>query len=237
MSKQLVATDFKSMQIAQQDLTQSFFQKWKESERETEELAHAVAEAKNAGFPAKAMRSQLNKSRKRTIYFEKLHAAVMKGYQVIPSMPVEVFAIRTDKIKPKNEWSWSKNEQFQQTVRALPAGEGDYMSPFPERMATTAMKPDRDGNLAEHYKYLPVAMKLPDLPGNVSNPDLIGPIQHAMEMKIFDDIAVAPPRKGDPLIVGRILRPGLRPQSWSGWADTSFIHFLIAWYVHPDRDF
>jgi len=237
MSKQLVATTPAEMEVTQKDLSQAFYRKWKEWEALAEETANVIATAKNAGMAHQALTATLRKQRKQCVYYEKLHAAVDAGYHVIPSMPCEVFAIRTDAKQPKAEWSGQSYEQFEQRAKQLPVGEGEYLAPLPTKMAYEALKDNKDGSQTEVTRYKPVAFKPQlSLPSAVERQELIMPIQHAIGLKIFDDVAVAPPRGGDPVLLGRIQRPG-RPWQSGPWGGDSYICFILAWFVNPDTDF
>jgi len=68
-------------------------------------------------------------------------------------------------------------------------------------------------------------------------PAIIDATTRAMALKVFDEIGILPPdsshtdmaaaRKGDPVIVGRIVDPRAKP----GWAQRKRLSFLIGWFV------
>ena len=65
-------------------------------------------------------------------------------------------------------------------------------------------------------------------PAVMARPSIMDRTEEAMALRVFDELAIFPERKTkrDPIIVGRIRRPGK-----SAWALDSFLHFMIAWLV------
>ncbi len=237
MSKtQLIATTPQELAVSQRQLVSLFQEKKKTSEAETYELATAVAEAKNAGLRAPHLQTQLRKAKKQTEYYEKLSRAVASGYYVVPNMPIEVFAVRRDGDGVRSSTSRRSWETFEQLEGQLPAEVGDYWNPVPVKNSYF----EREGKPGEEKSvkyYYPVA--LTDdirLPGRVDDVRLIPPIKAALSLKTFDDIGIAPQTVGDPMLIGRIRRPGRRPDNGQ-WASSDYVCFLIAWFVDPERDF
>jgi len=92
---------------------------------------------------------------KRAGFYERVLIALKEGYQIIPDLPVTIFAIRTDRKKPatmyeyhKLHHDWQPNADKSQEPKALPAGEGEYKNPLPTVLCDNkGKKLDEKGNM------------------------------------------------------------------------------------------
>jgi hypothetical protein len=84
----------------------------------------------------------------------------------------------------------------------------------------------------KRFKAVPVAFGYVDFPVALATPAVLDATQAAMAKNIFDEIGGLPgrrSRKGDPIVVGRILRPTAAPIT--SWQLRPAVTFLIAWWV------
>lgn len=186
------------------------------------ELRAAVESAIAHKWKASTLQSQLRNAEKRAVYYSKLKAGLEAGYCIVPTMgDSDVIAIRTDADNPKSGTTisrWHPNN-FDQKAKELPQGEGEYVDREPNVVNGYPHK-DKDGN--EVRTYWADAFKDVDLPLRFKKPRIMEVTSRAMELKLFDEIAVLPrSRAGDPMVVGRIINP----------RNKSRMSFLIAWFI------
>lgn len=147
----------------------------------------------------------LDSCRRRERFYEKVRAALEAGYYIIPPFDCQVFAIRTDRVKPPENVSRIRNPQNDARVPALPAGKGDYTNPVPAReylCDETVRRGDKD---VQENVYANTAWRDVEFPVRAMKPELIEATRGAMEAMIFDAFAIAPQyRAADPIIVGQI---------------------------------
>jgi len=101
---------------------------------EAEELKLAYEHAKKMKWRYTTLQAQYNKTKKRAAYYEKMKAALEAGYTIVPNFPVQMFAIRTDKDKPKKYLStsrWHEPKRDVQECSELDMTVGDYKNPRP----------------------------------------------------------------------------------------------------------
>ncbi len=171
---------------------------------------------------------------KRVTFYEKMLTALQHGYIIVPSFPVEVFAMRSTRDKPlrlaafAGKWDSSTKEQH---ATARPAGEGEYKNPFPTifyRDYSKDMLTQEQiaaGNVKREY--YAEAWKDMEFPMNMAKPNIMEATDRAMALKLFDDLGVLPGtrRNVDPIIVGRLLDPR------STKYNRRFVSFIIAWHL------
>lgn len=176
-------------------------------------LQHAI----KSHWGVKPFRAAVSKIKAKVAYYEKVKAAVGKGYLVIPDVwGANPIAIR---VKDKNtvRWTtcWRGDAEFKQPK--LPAGEGVYIDHKPLQR-----KKDIE---ADDGKIKSVAVSASgddsdiDWPVALVHPAVIQATDIAMADKIFDTIKIAR-QGGDPFIIGEIKRDTYRS-----------IHFFIAWFL------
>lgn len=178
-------------------------------------------------------KSHLSRVVSRIKYYEKLKAALVAGYFIVPAFPGTVFAVRTTKQKPNTQWheashSWGNVVPVQEAM-LLPVGKGEYVNPALRVMVkkNTAATPENKEPAYYHYS----EPEFPDIdfPFVLAKPTILDATQRAMALKIFDDISVAPPvntAKKDPMVLGRIFAPKA-----ASWAPRPSVTFLIAWFL------
>lgn len=177
-----------------------------------------VAERNRYGC-AKTLRRAYDKSVKMEHYYDKIKEALMLGYCIVPNFPVTMFAIRTDKNKPRQDPKDRPSAAAKLEPVMLPSGEGDYKNP--DGIVYSRGSDDHKIFFAHSFR------SEIDFPFVMAKPEIFNATARAMADKVFDEIGSLPgvKPKGDPIIVGRIRDPR------STTYNKKFISFLIAWYV------
>ena len=229
----LVARNPQEMATAQGNLAIWFEKKIVAVASEVRELGDAVSEAKAHKWKSSTLEGQHVRALQRKLFYEKCLAAVRSGYAIIPDIPIDVFAIRTLRTRPRpnecrNEGEYAYPPDMpDETPQILPAGEGDYQNPMPleHRTDTSYVK---DGKTINVRTVRAVAFDSLEFPIIAAVPTVMQATEEAMVRKIFDQIGVSPQghmRNADPLIIGQILRPR------GGYSGHKTASFLIAWHL------
>ena len=221
------ATSPDDMRLAQKQLVAWCGVKADKARTELQEAEENYETARRNKWRSEPFRRQKVQLQKQIDFYEKIATAVNAGYYIIPPFPIDIFAIRTDRKTPYKGTSTYRWDRHEQSARALPAGEGRYVSNLPEiyQRKITLHDPDTSEEksqmqyFAEHFQDV-------DFPFTAVKPEIIHATAAAMDAKIFDEIGSLPPsrRGGDPIIAGRIKHFRQREP----------ITFFIAWWLHSE---
>jgi hypothetical protein len=175
---------------------------------DSEQNYETARKAKWRSYPW-AQRAELHKQ---TItYYEKIKVALEAGYWLVPPMPFDIFAYRTDREKPRTE----------QPFNALPVGEG-------ENVGLPSIWRSNRGTY-RHWQDI-------EFPVTLVKPQVLAATEKAMARKIFDEIGILPatvttptntmrlPVNRDPIVVARIRNPR-KPKTHAGAL------FFVAWWL------
>ena len=219
----VVAENPGELQLAQQALIDWFI-------RKAEQVDSELTDARNELENARASKWRLGPFQKMVRdlecsfdYYSKARAAVEQGYCIVPNFPVDVMAIRTDRNIPSGGHRGTWRPRLGQSADKLPEGDGEYVDPNPKVVKTeTDYKTNTAGQrVVDSYWWEATEFKDVALPVKFMKPRVLQATQHAMALKIFDEIAVLPARrKSDPIVVGRILGPKNKSMT-----------FMIAWFI------
>lgn len=236
----LIARNPDEMRQAQQSLAAWFDAKARMCERDAMELEDARDIAASKAWKTEAvLKRHAALMRKRVDFYRKCQAAVEAGYCIVPNFDVDVFAIRTCRNPKRNSSDSKRTAGQQQQSEGPPAGAGDLVNPRPE-VYETGREIQRTNYKGEPVKdsqgnqiYDPVFAAFDwseeiDFPISVARPEIMSETARAMALQIFDEFGVqdGPSRKGDPLVVGRIIDPR------STTYNRRWVTFLLAWYVN-----
>lgn len=220
---ELTATIPIEMINAQQQLITWCDSKLKGLKFESNELKDATEHAQKSKWKFSTLRSQYNKSVKRIEYYEKIKAALLEGYYIIPNFPIDMFAIRTKKQKPSREYSPSNWDGHVQNEQQLAIGVADYKNPHPivyEHSKTNEKGEQKKYYWAERWDSF-------EFPITMARPQIMEATTQAMALKIFDRIGIMPQRKDkDPVIIGQIIHR-------SGYSE-KVVSFMIAWHLNTN---
>lgn len=216
----VLATNPSEMQHAQQQLLAWADRKMEILQAELAEAEQNLAECKKLKVKTAAWTRQVGLARDRITYYEKIRAAIAEGYYIVPNFPVQVIAIRTEAKKPPKRSTWGEAAPY--SSESPPLGEGRHVAPE----MTNRVTRHEDRSLT----FTPTAFRDFNFPFQVVKPKVLSDLDHAMKLRIFDEIGILPaaaPAKravgGDPMLVGIIRR-----RENSGPVQTMF---LISWWI------
>jgi len=222
----VIARNPGEMKVAQQHLIGWANQKIEYIEQDLAELERNLSMAQKYHWRREPWRARINKARRKIEFYQKVKAALEAGFCIVPNFPVDVFAVRTTKAKPKRgKDKWAHNLPTP-TTNSPPIGDGQYVSTdtIVEKSETKLDKDNREIVLWSNKDF-----DLVDFPFAFAKPEILNDTGKAMALKIFDDIGALPPRKrrGDPVVVGRIVMK-------EGYFEKC-VTFLISWFIDTDQ--
>lgn len=220
---ELTATHPDEMVASQQQLIAWATQKCAILKGEAAELGEAVERAKKMKWKTRAMYNLHRSAVKRLEYYEKIKSALEAGFYIVPNFPIQMFAIKTTKGKPKYATTYDHwNSDFVQKAQELPIGEGEYQNPRP----LVYSKPVQDG-VEKKTLYWPKEWDDLEFPITMAKPTIMEATNRAMALKIFDKIGIMPAvKKEDPVIIGQIFRK-------QGY-HVKTVSFMIAWHLNTN---
>lgn len=200
--------------------------KLREAAAQSRELKLAFEHAVKRKWKSDTLKRHAALALKRFTFYHKFLEALKHGYQIVPSFPITLFAIRTKRKTVKAYFSkssgWMNNRE--QDAQALPQGEGQYKNPFPIILEDT--ENDLEGK--EVTKYWASDWDEFEFPVSMAKPQIMEAASRAMALKIFDEIGICPedPKKQDPMIIGNIIVPSSSPYAHRK------VSFIIAWHLN-----
>lgn len=223
MSEDIVvlARDPEEMALAQKGLIAWMSQKIGTLKADLAEAEENLATAKRMKTRTEGWQRVVRLAQGRVTYYEKALAALEEGFCIVPDLPVELIAIRTCKEHPSGKWHTGRSF-VELSPDMLPKGEGEYVSPTP---VTEQRDVPIEGRTYPRKDTRAVDFQEVDFPFKVVKPQILQGLEHAMRLKLFDEIGVLPRahRNADPLLVGRIKRR-------EGYNERAMT-FLIAWWI------
>ena len=204
-----------------------------EVKHQFEELQESWKHAVKRKWKSDVLKRHAAIAEKRLNYYEKIRAAIEAGYQIVPNLPMQIFAIRTDRKKPKAmylyEETWIDSEPSfpkGQEAKTLPAGDGDYKNPEPTVLVDDQGKVTKpDGRIVHGWSSWADKWQDIEFPISMAKPKIMKAATRAMALKIFDDIGLVEEGAGDPLIVARIALK-------TGPYVNRRVSFIIAWHLN-----
>lgn len=221
----LVALSPADMAPAQRELSTWCDQKVAAVKTELRDLETNLELATEHGWKHTSVVTSINRAQKRVLFYEKIKAAVDAGYLIVPNFPVDVFAVRVQRAKPRETVSDSKWGGFRASAELLPAGEGRYVDESLVYRDESSVEKLPDGKERLHKRYVMDSYDDVDFPVVAVKPAVLAAAQRAMALKVFDEMGMvqnnASGRRGDPIIVGRLRDP--RGQR--------VVTFFVAWWL------
>jgi hypothetical protein len=228
----LVACNPQQMAEAQADLAAFFREKVEEISHERTDVASALRAATEHGWATATLKRQAERGLQRWKFYDKCLRASEAGFAIIPNIPVDVFAVRVNRSAPhdyqelNDASSWQQPTLANQRSDKLVAGEGNYVSNENTEIRGSHPEVKDDGKEGLTKWVQAVDFGEVEFPMIAAAPQVMDATGRAMLLRIFDEIGVSPQRtrKGDPLIIGRIV------MAKTGWQE-KVISFLIAWHL------
>ncbi len=217
----VLANNPAEMQMAQTQLLAWADRKLEILKAEKLEAQQNLAECKKLKVRTTAWTRQVTLAEGRIVAYEKIRSAIAEGYYIVPNFPVQIIAVRTDAKKPRAMTTWRPPSDI--TSDSPPLGDGRYVNP----QTLNRVKHHEDHSTS----YKPIDFRNFDFPFQVVKPKVLSDLDHAMKLKIFDEIGILPapagPAKravgGDPMLVGIVRR-----RESSGHVQ---VMFLISWWI------
>jgi len=224
---QVTALTPTGMQECQTQLITWFGKKVEKQEEEAKELQENYEIAKKNKWKASTLKRHAALATKRVNYYKKIKSALEEGYNIVPNMPLDIFAVRTDKVRPMKKASFYRWDGRETRGGFLPEGEGRYVNPEPVHDYYEVAVPNKKtGEDEAKEEWFADEFQAVAFPVTMAKPEIMEATSRAEAMNIFDEIGVLPARrKVDPVIVGRIRDP--RSSTYSD----KHISFIIAWYL------
>ena len=221
----LAARNSEEMGLSQGRLSDWLERKRLACEGEWRELKVSVEHAEKNKWAVVSLRSAGSRAKARVTFYEKLKAAVDAGYVILPWTWFDVFAVRVVRDAAKQITSgrskYNQPDIPNQPCDVAPIGEGKYVSNESAGIHRSGPGEPENGKPTKLYFSEATDFKDVDFPVMAAKPSLMNATQSAMALKIFDEIGVAPNRRGkDPLILGCVKGPQGKK-----------VTFLIAWYL------
>lgn len=191
--------------------------------KESQELLEATEHAKKNKWKFTTIQGQYFRSLKQLQYYEKVKAALMEGYYIVPNFPIQMFAIRTKYKSPKKGITTWYADNHEQLAQELQINEGTYKNPFPLQK----QRKIKDNEGKDITKYWADDWDRFEFPITMAKPSIMEATSRAMALKIFDRIGIMPEgKKDDPVIIGQILRRN----SYT----TKIVSFMICWHLNTN---
>lgn len=194
------------------------------------EMEENLEHAREAKWKVSGFQSAASVARQKVRFYEKLHAALEAGYVIVPNFPIDVFAIRTAREIPVNNYELSSSQwmgdSFTKQHTDRPAlGDGDYHADRTGAQQRTVDTKNDQGEAVKKYERWTTEFNEIDFPIKGVRPVIIEDTSKALALKIFDEIGILPTRraKGDPMVIGQIVYK-------RGWQEKR-VSFLIAWWL------
>lgn len=228
----LVARNPNEMALAKTSLELFLVQKIAQCDSEANDLFAAYEEALRHKWKSSTFRAHGNLAKRRGDFYRKVKMAVEAGYTIVPNFPIDVFAVRVKRTTPRSHTAESTWDQPTATSNArdvsadsLPGGEGRFVSNLPAGIPGSYQKELKDGKKETRYFFETTEFQDVAFPIEAARVEVMSAAAEAMALKVFDQVGICPQtRKGDPLIIGKILGPKI------GYTQKE-VSFLIAWHL------
>lgn len=223
----VIAQNPQEMQAAQKSMILWAARKIQAVKIESSEAKHQYDECVSRKWSTSAWRAQIIKHEKRAEFYRKIKAALEAGYYIVPPFPIDIFAIRTDRAKPKPMESTHPNNH-DQAARVLPSGVGRYVDPKPMIFSRSQKQLLADGTKQDKIIHYADRFMNVDFPFKLAKAEIRSATEAAMKLGIFDELGALPRfRAPDPIICGRILDP-----SSPAWHSTrKGVTFFVVWWL------
>lgn len=218
------------MQVCNEALSEWCDKKIALQEHEAEELEENYKIAKKNKWRTATLRKHANLAKKRVDYYKKIKGALDEGYCIVPNFPLDIFAVRTTKKKPRRkDGNWQSQDRSVDT-ETNKQGDGKWVDRHPlQTYLEYKRKNKRTGEMETQQQHYAFAHDAVGFPIAMAKPQIMKATGKAMAQKIFDDVGILPGQRTakykDPVIAGRIKDPR------STKYNQRFLTFMIAWHL------
>lgn len=222
-SHHLVALSQEDLTGAHTEMLRWMRQRLAETRTELVEQQGNLTTAKARKWNPAPFQRLTQKLARQVTFYEKVEAALLAGFVLVPNFEMDVFAIRTTKRTPSGSANgrWSN---FIQPSQLLVAGEGEYRNPWP----TIAEEEWKDGKGENHVRQWADDFRDVSFPLAIARPELVNRAGEVLAMKLFDEVGLAVNTRrrgrGDPILLGHFRNPRPNVQGAT---------FFLGWYFDP----
>jgi len=173
------------------------------------------------GWKTSVVTAAQNRTARRIRFYEKVKAALQAGYLLVPDMPIDVLAVRVDRVKQPESTVSYRHSHFAAKPQDLPVGAGRYVD-------ETLKHRDESYTITENGKEVNKTLLVSDdydevdFPVRAIKPIVLEATARAMALKIFDRIGNVMNTGADPIMLGQIIDPRRQHR---------YATFFIAWWV------
>lgn len=229
----IFARNSAEMVSAQEQVITGMEDKLKEEKTRKKELEENLAIAKKNKWRTETLKRHVTHAQNRVDFYSKVIEALKAGYQIVPDMDVELFAVRTTKKKPRanaasGSASWGGPSVKPQAPDHAPTGMGKYVSPDRGKFDEQGWEEThKDGSKTEKMTRSWKEFSSPEFPFQLVKPQILAMTGEAMQKCIFDEMGVLPRTRHntDPIVIGRISLKG--QPSWN----RKSVNFMVAWFI------
>ena len=134
---------------------------------------------------------QVTKLSKTLTFYAKLLSALKAGYLIVPNFPINVFAIRTNRVNPSEHAHRYRYNVADQAPMMLPEGEGRYVSPRAHvaRRSTTVVDPKTKEETETPEYYAEGFLEI-GFPAVLAHPKVLEATKQALALKLFDELGL-----------------------------------------------
>lgn len=232
----VLAKNPQEMVTAQNRLIDFFEAKLKQEQERKKDLETNLEVAKKNKWRTDTLRRHVGYAQNRVEFYEKIRDALKAGYNIIPDIEMDVFAIRTSAKKPRENrvtaevTSWRDGQMpHGPKSNEPPAGEGEYVAP--DRIETDQSRfvetPKKEGEKPKEMvtRWATGFCEI-EFPFQLARTEVMELTAEALKQKIFDEVGVLPRKPGrDPMVIGRIKLKG--SPSWN----PKTVSFVVAWFL------
>lgn len=226
-STMVLATTRSALVSAHAELAEHVARQRDATVAEHAEVQAACALATDRHWATSPIKRRLARLERHLTFLDKVAGAIRAGYSIVPNFDLDLLAVR---IRQAGRYGWHRvNDRPTVGAERLPIGEGEYVSPEPEFESWREDRLDASGKkigtnvIFRSTKDAPVAV-----PFVLLKRELADALHAAMTERLFDEIGVVNDartrKRADPVLVGRVLHPNVRP------GDRRGLCFFIGWW-------
>ena len=220
----VTATEPEEMRLCQDALIDWCKRKIALMEREAKDAEQNFEHAIKSHWKAEPFKRMADMFAKRVVFYGKMMKALEAGYHIIPNMPLQLFAVRTDRKNPNRTIVKWESDVPNTESQALPESEGQWVNPAP----LVRQVPDEDENQKPILKWQATSINEDiEFPIAMAKPQIMAATSRAQAIGVFDQLGILMEgSRGDPMIIAQIRDP--RPKVYGR---SKLVSFLVGWHI------
>lgn len=220
----VIANNAHEMAAAQSQIAEWAETKARDARAHETEMTEALEKARKNGWGTTALVNAARLAKKHREFYHKIAAAVRLGYVVVPTFPLDVFAIRTKRTSPLPKLTTHRWGLHGQSSESLPSGEGRYVSATPNVVQEYSVVKNSKGEDVKREEFWADSFRDVVLPFEAVKPRVMDDVSRAMAANLFDEVGItAKATRADPMVIGQVIFR-------KGSVDHR-VSFLISWWL------